>query len=177
MFYRLRLKQVQPKVFGRVLDVGCGRKAVNGAFGVELPRGGRPSVFTQGFQNLPFMSDSFNTVILMATLNYIPDKDRVVCLKEVHRVTRKYGRLVITCTTKLGGGLHRLLRPLQPSGISQKGMKDLVKSCGYSLVYSKPFMFGLNRVYVFGREEVRTDSLIEIQKIIKEEIHRENNSH
>ena len=171
MFYKWRLKVVQPKIFGRILDVGCGDRCLQGAVGIDI----LPEFHLKQLSaSLPILSETFNCVCLMATINYVPVGSTQKVIQECHRVLKKYGRLVITCTTPLGGFIHRLFRWKQPRGISRQEMVALVEKDGlFRLVYDRPFMLGLNRVYVFGKETAKVESYVAIQKIVKEEVHHQ----
>ena len=167
MFYHLRASQVSRRLKeGRTLDLGCGKEILQGAVGVELKRFHKPkslSIPVDSLNSLPFTGGSFDTVCLMAALNYVPEVDRGYLAKEIHRVLSKYGRLVLTCVRRL---------PIwHPHGLDASEVRCVFESNHFRLIYDKPFMLGLNRIYVFGREEIRTDSLVAIQKVIREEIH------
>lgn len=121
---------------------------------------------------LPILEETFNCVCIISSLIYISKLSHKEVLKECHRVLKKYGRLIITCTTPLGGFVHRLFRWRQPRGMSRESIMSLVEKDNlFRLVYDKPFMLGLNRVYVFGKETQKVESYVPIQQIIKKEIH------
>ena len=164
MFYHLRVSQVLRRLKeGRTLDLGCGKEILQGAIGVELREFHQPeslSIPIDSLYSLPFTSGSFDTVCLMAVLNYVPKIDRESLVKEVHRVLSKYGRLVVSC-------VHRI--PCwHPYGLDASEVRCIFESNHFRLVYDKPFMLGLNRIYVFGREELPKLT------IAKEECHEDS---
>lgn len=97
-----RMSEVQKYCFGRVLDLGCGpdnifiRKFCAGTgIGADVfPYRGVQILVTSKI--LPFRDQSFDTVTLIAVGGHIPTKNRVATFKEIHRVLRIGGRLVMT---------------------------------------------------------------------------------
>ena len=129
-FLNHRINAVLLRIRGRLLDVGCGVnelvKRYGNGLGVE--RG----------TDIP-NTEKFDTVTLVAVLNYISEEERGEVLKQCHERMNKFGRLILTC---------RL-----PNGLKPRYIISLVEENGFRLVYSRPFMLWLNRVYVFGKEE------------------------
>lgn len=170
MFEKWRRAVVEPRIFGRVLDVGCGRNKVQEAVGIDLSTYSQPDVASR-LDSLAVLSASFECVCLIAVLNYVPNETRSQVVQECQRVLTKYGRLVITCTTPIGGFVHRLFRWKQPRGMSMKVIRTLVEENGFRLVYDRPFMLWLNHLYVFGKETQKVESYVPIQQVIKKEMH------
>ena len=152
-----------------MLDVGCGRSKIQEAVGIDFLADSQSDVTSQ-LDTLAVLSASFECVCLIAVLNYIPSETCSQVVQECQRVLTKYGRLIITCTTPLGGFVHRLFRWRQPRGLSVKVIRTLVEANGFRLVYDRPFMLWLNHLYVFGKEVKPTEDLRQIQKVIKEEV-------
>jgi SAM-dependent methyltransferase len=87
-------------VRGRMLDVGCGRRPyapwLHGAsayVGFDVPQAGDPSVCGLAY-DLPFMDQSFDTVISTQTLEHIEEPQRAVA--EMARVLRPGGYMILT---------------------------------------------------------------------------------
>jgi SAM-dependent methyltransferase len=110
------LERARPYLKGALLDVGCGTKPFAAVFehgltrywGADLPdssfiadaRGQRhagrgPDVFARG-EALPFREGSFDTVLGLSMLTYLPEPVRL--LEEAHRVLRPGGHLVMEFT-------------------------------------------------------------------------------
>lgn len=132
-FLNHRIGAVLPRIRGRLLDVGCG---VN-----ELVRRYGDGVGVQRVTDI-VETEKFDTVTLVAVLNYIPEGEREQVIQACHSRLNKFGRLIITCR--------------RPRGLAPNTVIKLVEACNFRLVYSRPFMLGLNRVYVFGKEELKT---------------------
>jgi len=72
--------------------------------------------------NLPFKNEGFDIVMAFSTIEHIPDeKDREKAIKEMVRVTKKGGYLVITVPNKLNYFCYREHRKLINSGKSDFG--------------------------------------------------------
>ena len=99
---------------GKLLDMGCGSKpyelifsdVVDKYVGIDLP----PSKSTSKSENradvygsvldLPFESESFDTVLSTQVLEHVPEPKRM--LEEAYRVLKKGGYLNINCSDDLG---------------------------------------------------------------------------
>ncbi len=130
-FLNTRIRAVLPRVRGRLLDVGCGVNELVRRYGNGL-----------GVQRVTDTSETekFDTISLVAVLNYIPEVERESVLRECYKRLNKYGRLIITCRT-----LYK--------GLAPRSIIPLVEAVNFRLVYSRSFMIGMNRIYVFGKEE------------------------
>ena len=144
LFLNYRIAAVLPRIRGRLLDVGCG---VN-----ELVKRYGSGTGVQRLSEIP-EQEKFDTVTLMAVLNYVPDSDIKPLLEGCYKRLEKFGRFIVTCVSPFGSSLVRMIWNKSPGGLREIEVKTLVENAGFKLVYSRPFMFGLNRVYVFGKEE------------------------
>ena len=91
---------------GRLMDFGCGSKPYRSFFtvteyiGVDFENEGHPheneqiDVFYDG-KNLPFENERFDSVLCSEVFEHIFNLDEI--LKEINRVMKKDGRLLITC--------------------------------------------------------------------------------
>lgn len=141
---------------GRVLDLGCGQNGLirhlGSGTGVDFEYTAKPDIRVKSLDKLPFDDSSFDTVTALAMLNYIPPGSAESILKEVYRVLAPYGRLVLTVVSKWGGKLNRIRKVWEPPGMMLKEVRTTVEPHQFRLTYSRPFMLGLNRLYVFGKE-------------------------
>jgi SAM-dependent methyltransferase len=102
------LEKASEHAKGDLLDVGCGSRPFASIFsgkvrsylGTDLAASQylgetAPDVFSQG-EAIPFRDDSFDTVLGLSMLTYMPEPDRV--LREAHRVLRPGGVLIMEFT-------------------------------------------------------------------------------
>ena len=114
-----------------------------------------------GTATLQWESGSFDTITIIAALNHIPNRTAV--LDECRRLLRPGGRVVITMLTPRTSRIWHWLRApwdsdqrdrgMQPGevyGFTTQQLLDLFKRAGFTLLFSRRFMLGLNGVYVFG---------------------------
>lgn len=161
-----RIQYVLPHVFGKLLDIGCGennlvKKWKNG-IGVDVyPWPGVDLVCDT--TKLPFHKEEFDTVSILAALNHIPTRQKV--LKEANRVLKPHGKFVFTMIDENVGWLcHKLIwwdkdqheRGMEHGekyGLDIKFIKSLLHASGFRLVAKKRVSFlGLNNIYVAVKE-------------------------
>jgi SAM-dependent methyltransferase len=165
---RRRVKAVLPHISGRLLDVGCGsnrlvRHYANGV-GVDVYPWPGADVIVNDTAALQWKSESFDTVTIVAALNHIPNRSAV--LNECRRVLKPGGRLIITMLTPRTSRIWHWLRApwdadqrdrgMQPGevyGFTSAQLIELFHRAGFTLLSQERFMFGLNRVYVFGLDQ------------------------
>lgn len=121
-------ESLQPASDDRILDVGCGtgestkrvvgaNRSVHGvdvsphqlAYAREKPALREVSFLLGDATRLPYQSGSFDVVMSVGSLPYVPDVD--AALEEAHRVTRPDGRLFV-------------VGPLYPSGPLARRVAD-----------------------------------------------------
>jgi SAM-dependent methyltransferase len=160
-----RVRAVLPYVRGRLLDVGCGfnllvRHYANGV-GVDVHPWPGADVIVTDTAALQWEAQSFDTVTIIAALNHIPN--RAAVLSECRRVLRPGGRIIITMLTPRTSRIWHWLRAPWDTDQRQRGMRpgevygftcaqilELFEHAGFRLLSQRPFMLGLNRVYIFG---------------------------
>ena len=164
-----RVRVVLPYLRGDVLDIGCGTnelletyKAKHGecyTVGIDVyPWEGVDHVVPNSAV-LPFEDKSFDTVCCIAALNHIPEREAV--LRETWRVLRPKGRLVLTMLPPVISYVwHTLRAPWDADqhergmsegevlGFTQKEILNLLCNADFALRESRPFMWGVNRLYV-----------------------------
>lgn len=158
-----RFRMVLPWIQGRLLDIGCGDnvlvEAYGSGIGADIVNWGQVDVLLPGDGTLPFASQSFDTVTILAALNHIPERERL--LTECYRVLTPNGRLIITMLTPwVSRVTHRVRRKVDPDqthrhqelgevwGISRREMEQLLRKAGFELTITVPFVWSLNRLYV-----------------------------
>ncbi len=156
-----RARIVKPFLRGRLLDIACGYnnlvRAHGSGVGVDVFPWTGIDVHIGDAAKLPFVAGAFDTVSIVAALNHIPN--RVDALREVRRVVRQDGRLLVTMIGPGTGKLaHLLFRHDEDArGGMVEGELDgmpppQVRAClaegGFRVDREVPFQFGLNRLYV-----------------------------
>jgi SAM-dependent methyltransferase len=156
-----RHRKVLPHVRGRLLDVGCGFnnlvRAYDGGVGVDVYHWPGVDVLVGDAARLPFTDDAFDTVTILAALNHIPNRE--AALREVGRVLRQDGRLIVTMIGPLTGHVAHTffkrdedtrggMRPGEKDGLTHEEMRALLTRSGFALERVVRFQLGLNRVYI-----------------------------
>ncbi|MBI2442889.1 MAG: glycosyltransferase [Candidatus Levybacteria bacterium] len=157
-----RIHYVLPHVRGMLLDIGCGEnnlvKKWGNGIGVDTyPWDGVDYVCDT--TKLPFQNAKFDTVSFLASLNHIPK--RLLVLKEVARVLKPNGKIIITMINERVGWLchkitwwykHQHERGMERGGrfgLNDTYLKRLLHQSGFEIVAKKKFSFlGLNTLYV-----------------------------
>jgi SAM-dependent methyltransferase len=164
-----RFKAVRPFLRGTVLDLGCGtnrlikeyrEKGGRGA-GADLVGNPDADVVIAAGEGLPFQEQSFDTILLLASLNHIPDRQYV--LGECFRCLAPGGRIVITMLDRIVGtvghfvwGLlgsdadlkHREKSNGELMGMSREEVYRALNQAGFRNVRHHSFAFRLNNLYV-----------------------------
>lgn len=100
-----RYDYVAKEVNGNCLDVGCGRNnrfikefVNNNGIGIDVFKyeGLKNKNIMKDMTILPFKSETFKTVTLIANINHIPRSIRDKELKEIYRVITKNGKVIVT---------------------------------------------------------------------------------
>ena len=162
-----RIEACLPYCTGPLLDVGCGfnelvRRHGDGV-GVDVYPWPEIDILCDT-RRLPFRDASFDTTALLAVLNHVPPRDREAVLKEVHRVLRPAGRLLVTMLDPVTGRIIHRLRLRQDPDQHERGMLEeedyglwdsevrrLLEESGFRVERRGRFVFGLNNLYVATR--------------------------
>jgi SAM-dependent methyltransferase len=162
-----RIEACLPYCTGPLLDVGCGfnelvRRHGDGV-GVDVYPWPEIDILCDT-RRLPFRDASFDTTALLAVLNHVPPQDREAVLKEVHRVLRPAGRLLVTMLDPVTGRIIHRLRLRQDPDQHERGMLEeedyglwdsevrrLLEESGFRVERRRRFVFGLNNLYVATR--------------------------
>ncbi len=164
MLMRWRIRMVLPELRGYLLDIGCGTndlvKAYQGKYagqgqGVDVFPWDKTVQVVKDSSELPFDSESVDTITMLASLNHIENRRQV--LREAHRVLRRGGRILITMIPPGISKLWHRLRAPWDADQSERGMKegevfgfartqvrDLLNDSGFRVLFEKRFMLGIN---------------------------------
>jgi SAM-dependent methyltransferase len=155
-----RSRAVLPYVGGNLLDLACGdnrlvRKYGAGT-GVDIVPYQNVDVVCHDFSRLPFRDDEFDTITILAALNYFDDPGKV--LREVRRIMKPDGTLLVTFLNRQVSKIwHRFReRDITPRpAFSEAELTSCVQSADMRIVQKRKFMFGVNVIYFIGRESWR----------------------
>ena len=155
-----RLAATLPHVRGRLLDISAGHNKLvqtweNGV-GVDIYDWGGGAIIVDNVTNLPFKSETFDTVSLLACLNHI--LQRKEALREAFRVLRPGGQVLVTMIGPLlgtighhfwwyGGKRHRLEKEGEEGGLTTKTIWALCEQAGFVRSWHRRFVYGLNNLY------------------------------
>ena len=147
-----RTRAVLPYVTGKLMDLACGdnrlvRKLGSG-IGVDIRDYGNVDVLCNDFSNLPFAANEFDTVTILAALNYFEHPEAV--LGEISRILTPEGNLLVTFLKQDVSRIwHRFCeRSITPRpAFNEAELTDCVKAAHMRIVQKKTFMLGLNTIY------------------------------
>jgi SAM-dependent methyltransferase len=157
---------------GLLLDIGCGtnelarryRSRQGMAIGVDIhPWPGTDVVCDT--TRLPFPDGHFDTVLMLACLNHVPQSKRSQVLQEARRVLKGEGQLLITMINPVVGffahairrrydldQLERGIGEEEAKGLWEKEVTELLAKSRLRLAETIPFAFGLNCLYVVEKD-------------------------
>ena len=153
---------------GKILDIGCGgnnlvRRYGNGV-GVDIyPWPGVDIVCDT--TNLPFGDSEFDRVFLIACLNHILEKEKV--LQEAYRVLKPGGMVIITMIgPKIGFLIHKFgkifrwdrdqtergMKKGESYGMTEKEVDELLEKVGFKEISHRKFELGINTIFFASKE-------------------------
>lgn len=159
-----RLYNVLPYVEGTLLDIGCGNnrlvKIYGDGVGVDIYDWGGGATIIESVYNLPFGSESFDTVTVIASLNHIPEREKAV--REINRVLKMNGNVIVTMINPLIGHVgHKIwwysedkkrgMEQGETYGLWNKDVVELFKKSGFELKLHKSFLYWMNNLFVFRK--------------------------
>ncbi|MCK4820741.1 class I SAM-dependent methyltransferase [bacterium] len=148
-----RNNKVAKEVKQPFLDIACGdnilAKKIGGGFGIDVVNYGGADILVKDFNELPFKTGSFNSVSIVASLNYFEKPQRV--LLESARVLKPEGSVILTLIDPFIGRLWHMLREpwAKYPGFSHRQLKALTQGTGLTFARRSRFMLGINSVYIF----------------------------
>lgn len=159
-----RIKVVLPHVQGYLLDIGCGtnklvRSYIGKGVGVDVFQWGDVDFVVDNSANLPFESETFDTVTLLASLNHIPNREEV--LREANRLLTDKGKIIVTMIPPGISRIWHFLRLPWDADQKERGMKEgerfgffskeidnLLIKTGFKVTLKDKFMFGINNLTI-----------------------------
>lgn len=163
-----RICAVLPRVRGRLLDIGAGPNTLvklysdPDSLGVDIYDWGGGALVVEDTSRLPFGSASFDTITFVACLNHIPNREDVI--REAQRLLRPDGRVVITMINPFLGAIgHRVwwygedrkrggMAEGELGGLWRSNIEALCQIGGLHLRDHARFVYGMNHLYVFGKD-------------------------
>ena len=173
-----RMEVVAKHASGKVLDIGCGpgnhfvkEWAEDGSVGMDFYPYPGVEIVHQDATNLPFASASFETVTLIAVGGHIPQSVRVDEFREIARILKPKGNLLMTEGEPITQTIGHIWRRLSFALVGKKDM-DTERGMDKSEQYCMPdnelkkylntyplkiikkikFMWGLNNLYIVKKE-------------------------
>lgn len=147
-----RARAVLPHVSGRLLDLACGDnrlvRAHGSGVGADIVDYRHVDVVCPDLTHLPFRDAEFDTVTILAALNYFADP--IAVLREVRRLLKPDGTLLITLLSKR---VSRLWHRVREADITPRPSLDAaelaacLEAARLRVVERRSFMLGLNRIY------------------------------
>lgn len=155
-----RIRTVLPFVNGRLLDIGCGTNELVRSYnrdgtGVDVYQWGDVDLVVEDSAAITLIQDSFDTITIIASLNHIPNREKV--LKEAHRLLRADGKIILTMIPPLISRVWHFFRKPWDVDQMERGMKEgevfgltrkeinaLLEKAGFHVIYEKRFMTGFN---------------------------------
>jgi SAM-dependent methyltransferase len=154
-----------------VLDIGCHQgellEILGGRIGpsvgydpLAVPREGpRYRLVPEPFREpMPFADESFDAILMLATLEHIRDKSPLG--REGLRLLRPCGRLIITVPSpavdRIVAALHRLrladgMSLEEHHGFDPRSTPEVFGRYGFELAHQRRFQLGLNYLYVLRK--------------------------
>lgn len=175
-----RFEEVAKLSDGYVLDVGCGRGnlfihnyiGLNNGVGIDIFHYEGVENIVEDMCNLPFESNSFDTITLIAVGGHIPVDLRKKEFNEFSRILKTNGRLIMTEGEPVTQTISHIWRKFSYSLIGKKDMdsergllvgeeycmpkKELIEYLNtppLTLKIRKKFMWGLNNIYVATKRD------------------------
>jgi len=141
---RLIVKRSKPYIGVNVLDLGAGSGAlialIPNAVGVDLIARPERNVKKGDITALEFRDAQFDTVFCTEVLEHLNDEDLERCLREIYRVLKKGGRLIITVPYRENLSLQIIRCPFcgreyhrwgHQRSFDKQEMKNLLENFGF----------------------------------------------
>lgn len=165
----IRINAVLHQVNGMLLDIGCGINSLVKSYEQTGKRGKGVDVFQwnnsvlkiDDSSNLPFSSCKFDTITLVACFNHITN--RLGVLKEIHRLLKEDGRVVLTNLSPFIGLIWhkwafwdrdqnvRGLKSGELYGLKFDYIDQIFSQSGFQLAKTIKFSWNLNALYIYKK--------------------------
>ncbi|NDC77356.1 MAG: SAM-dependent methyltransferase [Chitinophagia bacterium] len=133
------IRELAPRLKGRVMDFGCGLKPYRPLFDVEEYVGvdyrGEGETYEQSVvdvfydgRTLPFPDDSFDGIFTSEVFEHVFNLPEIVT--ELHRVLKPGGRLLVTCPFAFGE--HEV--PTDYARYTSFAMRHMLESAGFRIL-------------------------------------------
>ena len=148
---------VSKKIRHPFLDIACGdnilKKKKNGGIGIDVINYGTADVLVKNFNTQKKKKNSFNSVAIVASLNYFEKPQQV--LIEVSRVLKPCGILILTLFDPFIAKLWHIFREPWARNPSFSSDQLMVLSAGSGLILTERhrFMLGMNNLYLLKKNE------------------------
>jgi ubiquinone/menaquinone biosynthesis C-methylase UbiE len=153
---RWRFHTVLPLIHGDlVIDMACGDNrllaALGRGFGIDIYNYGNADIILKDFNNLPFASESIDTITILAALNYFDSP--TLLMNELARVLKQDGTILITLLRKpISAAWHKFRDTSLPRiAYSKKELQQLATQAGLRIDDRQLFMLGLNQVFIIRK--------------------------
>ena len=150
-----RNRRVAKEIKPPFLDIACGEnilvRNVPGGIGIDVINYGNTNLLVRNFYEIPFKKQTFQTVTIVASLNYFEYPKKVIL--ECERVLRTGGNLILTSLNPFIGRLWHLFREpwAKHPGFSSKQLEVFICRSRLLLTKKSKFMFGMNSLYIFTK--------------------------
>lgn len=143
---------VLPYVTGKLMDLACGdnrlvRKYGSGT-GVDITNYTNVDVLCNDFSNLPFADNTFDTVTILAALNYFENPKAV--LGEIGRILKPDGTLLVTFLNQKVSEIWHSIKERHTTprpAFSEAELTACLQAADMRVVDKKMFMLGVNTIY------------------------------
>lgn len=161
-----RFNNVLQFINGKLLDIGCGDnrlvKIYGSGIGVDTYDWGGGATIIKSAANLPFPDNSFDTVTVIASLNHIPERTKMIA--EIGRVLNNDGTVIITMINPFLGFIghkiwwyseekKRKVNEGETYGIWNSEIVRMFGNNGFKLELHKRFVYWLNNLFIFKKAE------------------------
>ena len=159
-----RIKVVLPYVKGHLLDICCGTNELVRSYsgkgtGIDVNQWGDVDKVIEDTGKLPFDDKTFDTVTILASLTYIPN--RIEALMEAKRVLKDSGKLIITMIPPKFAQIWQKVRKSwnedhsellmnegQLYGMTEEELSKLLYEVGFQIELKKKFNLGVNNLTI-----------------------------
>lgn len=147
-----RARAVQPHVSGHLMDLACGDNRLvrrnRSGVGVDIVEYPNVDFVCRDLSRLPFADDHFDTVTILAALNYFEDPHSV--LHEVRRILKPDGTLLLTFPNKTLSRFWHMLKERKTTprpAFDESELTTCLRAAKLRIAAKKSFMLGANTIY------------------------------
>jgi len=141
------------------MDLACGDNRLvrlyGSGFGVDITKYRNVDVLCNDFSRLPFRDGEFDTVTILAALNYFPNAGAV--LAEVHRVLKPDGTLLVTFLNQGASKIWHTVKERHSTprpAFSETELTSHLQAAQLKITGKKTFMLGINTIYFIRKTKV-----------------------